>query len=385
MSRKANPTTIGMFVLGALLLVIIGITVFGSGKLLSRKVPWVLYFDESIKGLRIGAPVNFRGVKIGSVNDIKVTFDAQDNSIRTPVYIEIEPDRITKMGTPPVKEKLIDRILDSIFEMEITTRDDRSQALDLIQRGLRARLNMQSFVTGQLAIGLDFYPDTPITLHQFEDPYPEFPTIPTSFEAISATLESIPLEDLVNGILRAVTGIERLVNAPELLETIRTLKGTMEHVQGLSQTLDTHMVSIAESVEATLVTARSTLQQAETTLAMKEGPAGELAADLKNTLEATRAAMDQAHTTLTLADGPAAKLVNDLRTTANTIDETFAQAKDTLSITKGIVDENSTLRYELGNTLEELSSAARSIRNMAEYLERHPEALIHGKGKSEEN
>lgn len=371
--------------IGALLLLVVGVIVFGSGKLLSRKVPWVLHFDESIKGLRVGAPVNFRGVKIGSVKDIKVTFDAVDNSIRTPVYIEVEPDRITKTGLPPEKEEFIDRMIDYIFEMELTTRDDRRHALDLIQRGLRARLEMQSFVTGQLAIGLDFHPDTPINLHKFQDPYPEFPTIPTSFEEISAKLEDIPLEDLVNGILRAVKGIERLVNAPELLDTIRTLKGTMEHIQGLSKTLDTRAVSLAESVDETLVATRSAMKQAETTLAMEEGATGELATSLRDTLEATRAAMDQAQVTFTLQDGPAAQLIKDLRTTANTIDETFVQAKSTLSTTKGIVDENSTLRYELGNTLEELSAAARSIRHMAEYLERHPEALVHGKGESREN
>lgn len=385
MSRKTNPTTVGVFVLGALLLLIMGIMIFGSGKLLSRKVPWVLYFDESIKGLRVGAPVNFRGVKIGSVNDIKVTFDPKDNSIRTPVYIEIEPDRITPIGIEPVNEDLMARILDAIFEMELTTRDDRSHALELIQRGLRARLEMQSFVTGQLSIGLDFHPDTPITLHRYQDPYPEFPTIPTSFEELTAKLEDIPLEDLVNGVLRAVTGIERLVNAPELLDAIRSLEGTMEHVQGLSKTLDTRVVTIADSIEATLVTARNALHQAETTLAMKEGPSGELATDLHETLEATRAAMDQAQVTFTLQEGPAAQLINDLRTTAKTMDDTFDQAKDTLSTAKGIVDENSGLRYELGNTLEELSAAARSIRNMAEYLERHPEALVHGKGESREN
>ena len=385
MSRKASSTTIGIFVLGAFLLLVIGVMVFGSGELLSRKIPWVLYFDESIKGLRIGAPVAFRGVKIGSVKEITVTFDVRDNSIRTPVYIEIEPDRITKIGQQPQEEKFTDRILDAIFEMELTTRDHRRNALDLIQRGLRARLVMQSFVTGQLAIGLDFYPDTPITLHKYQDPYPEFPTIPTSFEEITSTLEDIPLEDLVNGILRAVKGIERLVNAPELLDSIRALKGTMEHIQGLSETLDTRVVSLTESVEQTLEAARGALDQAEKTLAMKEGPSGELASDLHDTLESTRAAMDQAQVTLSLQDGPAVQLIQDFRTTAKTIDKTFAQAQDALSTAKGIVDENSTLRYELANTLEELSSAARSIRNMAEYLERHPEALIHGKGESREN
>ena len=367
---------------------IAGIILFGSGKLLSKRVPWVLYFDESIKGLSVGAPVNFRGVKIGSVSDIKVLFNPRDkstHSIRTPVYIEIETARITPVGREPVQESLKDRILHAIFEMELPPRNERRYAQELIQRGLRARLEMQSFVTGQLAIGLDFYPDTPINFHNHQDPYPEFPTIPTSFEEISTTLEDIPIEDLVNGILQAVKGIAHLVNTPELLDSLRALQNTMENIQDLSQTLDTRVVSLTDSLEQTLEAARVTLEQASQALAMKEGPSGELAASLRETLEATKAAMDQAHVAFTLQDGPAANLVRDLRTTVKILDETFTQAQETLSATKGIVDENSILRYELGKALEELSAAARSVRYMAEYLERHPEALIYGKGESEEN
>ena len=364
---------------------IAGIILFGSGKLLSKRVPWVLYFDESIKGLSVGAPVNFRGVKIGSVSDIKVMFNPHDNSIRTPVYMEIEPERITPVAREPVQESLQERILDAIFEMELTTRDERRYAQELIQRGLRARLEMQSFVTGQLAIGLDFHPDTPINFHEYQDPYPEFPTIPTSFEEISATLEDIPIEDLVNGILQAVKGIARLVNAPELLDSLQALQGIMDSMQDLSQTLDTRVVSLTDSLERTLEAARVTFKQAEQTLAMKEGPSGEMAASLQETLEATRAAMNRAQVAFTLQDGPAANLVKDLRTTVKTINETFTQAQETLSATQGIVDENSILRYELEKALEELSAAARSVRYMAEYLERHPEALLHGKGESGEN
>ena len=130
---------------------------------------------------------------------------------------------------------------------------------------------------------------------------------------------------------------------------------------------------------------RMAFGQTETTLAMKEGPSGELAASLRDALAANRATMDQSQETLSLQDVPAVQLIGDFGTTAGSAQTTFKKAQETLATAKGIVDENSSLRYELRNILEELSAAARSIRHMAEYLERHQEALIHGKWESREN
>ncbi len=118
---------------------------------------------------------------------------------------------------------------------------------------------------------------------------------------------------------------------------------------------------------------------------MKEGPSGELAASLRDALDANRATMDQAQETLSSQDVPAVQQIGDFGTTAGSAQTTFKKAQETLSTAKEIVDENSSLRYELRNILEELSAAARSIRHMAEYFERYPEALIHGKGESREN
>ena len=138
MSKKANPTLIGVFVVGALVLAVAGVLVFGRGNLFSEKRRYVLFFDESIKGLTVGAPVMFRGVPIGSVTGIKLCFDSQDMSMATPVFIETEPDRIQRIGERP----LASRILEKRRQKEIMDR--------LIQKGLRAQLQTESLVTGRL-------------------------------------------------------------------------------------------------------------------------------------------------------------------------------------------------------------------------------------------
>ncbi len=139
MGKKANPTVIGGFVVGAVALAVAGVLVFGSGKFWTTTVPWVSYFPGSVKGLQIGAPVTFRGVKIGQVTNIKATFDIREEpfTILTPVYWDLEPDRITTIG------------ISTAEEAKIVAEAKRPMASMLIKRGLRAQLQLQSFVTGQ--------------------------------------------------------------------------------------------------------------------------------------------------------------------------------------------------------------------------------------------
>ena len=94
MSKQANTKLIGGFVIGAVVLIMAGILLFGSGKLFSHQKKFVLFFEDSVKGLNIGSPVDFRGVNIGTVTDIKIVLNKKDLSLRIPVFIEIEPKRI---------------------------------------------------------------------------------------------------------------------------------------------------------------------------------------------------------------------------------------------------------------------------------------------------
>ena len=153
MAKKANPAVIGGFVVGAAALLVVGVLVFGSGKLWKATRPWVSYFPGSVKGLQVGAPVTFRGVKIGQVTSIKAVLNVRDEplTILTPVYWEYDTDMVETVG---------------ISRAELNKMAAAGRPVDqlLIKRGLRAQLQLQSFVTGQKFIQIDFHPDTPIRL-----------------------------------------------------------------------------------------------------------------------------------------------------------------------------------------------------------------------------
>lgn len=137
MSKPASKTLIGVFVIGAIALAVLAVVVFGSGRFFSEKMPLVMYFEGSVAGLNIGSPVMFRGVKVGIVKDIVLRFDAKDVSFLIPVYVELDPKKFLVIGKFTDEEEL-----------------DRT----LINKGLRATLELQSMVTGQLMVNLDFHP-----------------------------------------------------------------------------------------------------------------------------------------------------------------------------------------------------------------------------------
>src|SRR5260370_7809491 len=94
MARQPKKTVIGAFVVGAVALATVAITVFGSGKFFQKRFPFVMFFDGSITGLSVGSPCEFRGVRVGRVTKIAAGFDTPTLSIALPVYITIDPQRL---------------------------------------------------------------------------------------------------------------------------------------------------------------------------------------------------------------------------------------------------------------------------------------------------
>ena len=165
MNQRANPKLIGAFVVGAVALVVVGVLLLGGAKWLTQKRTFVAYFEGSVKGLNVGAPVEFQGVQVGSVTDIQLQFLTAEKEFRIPVFIQIEPGRMTEVGR----------------QIEV-----HGQLLKpLIERGLRAQLEMQSLVTGQLIVQLGMHPDTPIRLVG-DGKVPEIPTAPTTMQEVVA-------------------------------------------------------------------------------------------------------------------------------------------------------------------------------------------------------
>jgi len=312
-SQKASPTLIGAFVLGAIALVVTGLMVFGGGRFFTETMTYVAYFPETISGLSDGAPVDFRGVKVGVVRRIEVQLDAQDLSVKIPVYLELQRKRIREVGG-------------SIPEGELIP--------VLIERGLRAQLKLQSIVTGQLGVQLDILPDRPALFVDTVGEFPEMPTIASSMQVFTETMESLSIEEMVEdarqvlsglktlvnspNVAEILTGVNQLVNSPDFMRVINHANEAIDDVQTLVLHVDGRVDSLTTSAEGTLAEANATL---------------------------------------------------------HAVQETLDSARESLAIAA----EGSPARYELERMLSELTAAARSVRLLAEYLERNPDALIRGK------
>jgi len=198
--NRANPKLIGAFVIGAVALLVIGVLLLGGSKLLTERRTFVAYFEGSVKGLTVGAPVEFQGVPVGAVTDIQLQFLTAEMEFRIPVFIQIEPGRMTEVGRQV---------------------DVKGQLLKpLIERGLRAQLEMQSIVTGQLIVQLGFYPDTPIRLVG-DGKVPEIPTLPTTMQQVTqnvthalAEIRQLPIAQLIGQHVHSVEGLIPSFTAP---------------------------------------------------------------------------------------------------------------------------------------------------------------------------
>jgi paraquat-inducible protein B len=330
MSKPVNKTLIGVFVLGAVTLGVVAVLIFGSGKYFAPVKKFVMFFEGSVKGLNVGAPVIFRGVKIGDVTGIQLHVNPKHLTTVIPVYVEIDP----RTFTVPEELKPLAKDVEKKYAF----------IQPLIEKGLKAQLQMQSFVTGQLMINLDFYPDKPIKLVGFEKKYPEIPTVPTSMEELTKTLQDLKPEELYKKVMLTAEGIEKIVNSPELISAIRSANQTMKSADSLVKNIDAQV--------------------------------GPLVTNLKTTSEAANRTMLQVEKALSTENGIPAQLAETLQT-ANTA---LRQAEKTIATAQSITADTG---YELNRALKELSASARSIRILADYLERHPEALLKGKTSSE--
>jgi paraquat-inducible protein B len=209
MAKEANKTLIGAFVIGAVALIIVAILVFGGGRFFKESITLVAYFDGSVKGLGVGSKVQLKGLTIGQVKDVRLLFNQENLSFINRVVIETDPGKVSSYSD--IKELSLMR--------DIST-DAEEVILQLINRGLRAKLDLESFVTGKLLVALDFMPETDIRLRGIEPEKLEIPTVPTDLEKIAKALGELPLEELVFQTKDIVQGLNMLVHSPELMEAI---------------------------------------------------------------------------------------------------------------------------------------------------------------------
>lgn len=353
MSKQANLSVIGAFVVGAVGLVVLGLLLFGAGKLFKDTAKYVIFFEGSVKGLNPGAPVDFRGVKIGTVKDIKVSLGKKDLSLKIPVIVEIELDRIS--------EARKDKSLDKALQQQAT----KTLMEYLIQKGLRAQLSMQSFVTGQLYVLLDFFPEKPLKLVGDEHGYPEIPAVPSNLDEILETIQRLPLEDIITKVHTAMTAIAEFVTSPELKDTVSSLNQAIKTVQSMVHNLDSRIGPLASDLGTTVREIQKLAQNLESQIKP-------LTSGLNDTVK-------ESQKLLRSIEGRVPTVSTSLENTLKAAQEAARQAEKTLSTVESMAVEHGDLPYELTKALKELSGAARSLRVVSDTIERHPESIIKGK------
>jgi paraquat-inducible protein B len=339
--RQANPTVIGGFVLGALVLVVVAIIVFGSGAWLKTRVAMVTYFPGSVQGLSVGAQVQFEGVQIGQVTAIGLDYVVADNGFRIPVSYDIWPDSIRVVG--PQKADL----------------DHAAFVKGLVEeRGLRAKLEPVSWVTGQYLVSLGMGTATPPRYVGAGDRGIEIPAIESALGQIADMLQKLPLDDLVAGINGTLAAVRSLLDSGSIQTLIGRLDDTAVRVGRLSDGIGEQVKPLGEQLGRTLA---QYADLAERLAVRVDGVA--------DGLEATAGDIGRLSRDLDAQVGP-------LGATATAA---LRQADKTLATVQGAVAQGSDLRYRLNQLLVEATAAARSLRGLADFLERHPEALVQGK------
>ena len=259
-----------------------------------HKERYLLFFEGSVRGLTVGAPVMLRGIAIGKVLDIQLQLSVEDLQFHIPVLIEVEPERIAVRGDRGALE-------------------ETGMIRQLVAKGLRAQLKTGSLITGQLYVELDFYPDASPEVLAREGDYDVLPTIPGSLEALTNKvtaildrLDAFPFDRIGKDLTDTLAGASEIVNSAALKQGIVELEKSLAEIRALAEQLNT-------------------------------GIAPELA-------------------------------------------ETLRQTTATLQGVRRMIEEGSPISVELRRSLNEVSGAARSLKVLTDYLERHPEALLRGKG-----
>ena len=360
MSKRANTTVIGAFVIGAIALAMSVMVLLGTGQLFRERLVVVTVFEGSVTGLDVGSPVEFRGVPVGTVKSIKALYDPDKTSIVIPVYISLDSDAVTNIGKNEPEQSP---------EREIEK---------MIAHGLRAQLDLRSLVTGTKFVALEFHPDTPAAVLGVGGGIPEIPSIASRLDRVTSMFDKLDIDALASKAIFTLDGISTLVNSPALTSTIENLDQAARGASRLVVQLQASTQTLSRSAIEALDQTRQTVAAAETALLATLSDVSQLSNNTDNRLGQVADKLDAALSAVQTLATNLDRQVQPLSDSANTA---MNQATSTLKAAEDILGEDSNTRYNLDTTLEELAAAARSVRLMAEYLEQNPDALLKGRGQ----
>jgi paraquat-inducible protein B len=339
MKRKASPALIGAFLVGGITLLAVAIIAVAGNKLFTRKERAVMHFSGSVYGLQVGAPVVFRGVRVGSVTSVEVFYDRATDSFSIPVVAELEGDAVS--GLDGKRAKM-----------------DVALALPaLVERGLSAQLSMQSLLTGLLYVDLDLRPKAKTSVRGSYRDVVEIPTTATAIQALKDQLEGMDFRRMAEDLSAIAASARAVVSGPEIKQAMADLTRITASVKHLTERLDKRVDPLVDDVQRTLATARSAVQSLGTAAQSVDSNAARLGT-----------AGDRAAALL----APDSALLQDLQRAAGAV----AQSAQSL---RSATAEDGALVRNSAQALQDLSRAARALRDLAEALEQKPESLIRGR------
>ncbi len=320
MKRQLSPTLIGTFVVVGLALIATAIIALAGNSLFTRKEKAVMFFSGSVYGLQVGAPVVFRGVRVGSVESIAVFYDRKTDDFSIPVLVALEGDAVS--GLDGRRTQGVGLALPA-----------------LVQRGLSAQLSMQSLLTGQLYVDLDLRPELT-----------EIPTTATAIQALKNQLEGMDFRKIAEDLSAIAASARAMVSGPELKQALTDLAEITATVNRVAARLDQRIDPLANELQRSLVATRSAMDglgQAAGSVNKTSDQVGELLA-------------------------PNAPLVQNLQRAADEVGRSAASLREATA-------DDSSLRLGADRALDDLSRAARALRDLAETLEQQPDSVLRGR------
>ncbi len=318
--KRANPKTVGGFVLGAVAIGVTAIIVFGSGRFFATTDTFVVFFPDSLQGLRLGASVDMQGIQIGTVTNLWVEVNEDTLEFTRPVLITIDNSRIKGIADDDSAEE----------ELDV-----------MIQKGLRAQLAAQSLVTGQQSIQLGFHPDTEIKLIQTDLPYQQFPTIPSSFQKVETGLG-----DVVTKASQLLVEVSELLSEENRMRVSGTLEDVREVMKMFREDVPRYR-KLVDNADATLTSFRGLADRAEGILAENQD-------GIKKAIDG----LDEMRGNFSKLAQTATKLIEDNE--------------------KGLTEFTNTGLVELTNLAVDAQATAEQIRRVMEEMERDPARFFLG-------
>lgn len=316
-TERKGAVLVGGFVIAALALAVSAAMFFGAGRLWEQRLVVVSYFDGSVGGLSIGAPVSFRGVPVGRVERVQLQIMPEEVAAQIAVYMSLEPGAV--------------RLTDGNQAMMQVPDFARLREI-----GLRAQLVTLSLITGQLGIQLDFRPETPARLLELDSTVPEIASIRSEIQAVKDTIAELPLREAVDRLIGTLAAVQRLSDI------------AADELSGMSGRVGTTMDRVDDSLDMVTVV-------------------------LLGLEDEARAAL---RSVSALSDGATAA---DVRKVLENADNTLAELSALTRTLNQTVDGRSTLRQDVESAARDLAVATRALRSFAETIEREPNLLILGR------